>query len=260
MEGWLAWLAAPMEQPALYGSFHLIVAGTGVAVAALLAWALRNIPERVFLRILGGLGILLAASEILKQLFLYEIVYHRQYAWWYFPFQLCSLPLYFCPFFLWLRKGCFRESLLTFLMSFNLLGGLAALAFPSDLMHPYVFWTWHGFLWHIVLVFLGLLAGLHRTAVPNRSPRQFACALPVWGFSVVLATFLNILLHEKGEINLFYISPYYRSGQPVISALEEAWGVPAGIAVYLTAMILGALLVYGLTGWLRRRFCGSGNS
>ena len=254
MDGWLAWLAAPMEQPPLFGSFHILVAGTGVLAAAFLAWALRNIPERTLWWILGGLGILLAAGEILKQFFLYAIVYHQQYAWWYFPFQLCSLPLYFCPFLPLLRKGPLREALLTFLMSFNLLGGLAALAFPSDLLHPYRFWTWHGFLWHIVLVFLGLLAGLHRTAVPERSPRQFTCALPVWGISVILATVLNILLHGKGEVNLFYISPYYRSGQPVIASLEKAWGLPAGIAVYLTAMVLGALLVYGMVGAWRARY------
>ncbi len=246
MDGFLTWLAAPMEQPALWGPFHIGTAGTGVLAAVFLAWALRKLPERALFRVLGALGVLLAASEAFKQLFLYEIVYHRQYAWWYFPFQLCSLPLYFCPWFPWLRGGRLREALLTFLMSFNLLGGLAALAYPSDLLHPYVFWTWHGFLWHIALVFLGCLVGFHRTAVPDRSPRQFACALPVWGISVILAVGLNVLLHGKGEVNLFYSSPYYRSGQPVIGALEEAWGMPAGIAVYLAAMALGALLAYGL--------------
>lgn len=134
---------------------------------------------------------------------------------------------------------------MTFLMSFNLLGGIAALAVPNDLLHPYLFWTWHGFLWHILLVFLGCLVGFHRTAVPERSPRQFVCALPVWGISILFATGINVLFHSKGEINMFYISPYYPSTQPVISSLEKAWGVPAGIAVYLFGMALGALLIYG---------------
>ena len=243
--GW-EWLAVPMEQPEVYGAFHLLAAGIGVCLAVTAAWWLRRLPEKAFLRLIGGIGFLLAAAEILKQCFLYEVVYHQSYAWWYFPFQLCSLPLYFCPVIPFLRKGAAREAFLTFLMSFNLLGGLAALAVPNDLLHPYLFWTWHGFLWHIFLVFLGCLAGFHRTAVPERSPRQFLCALPVWGISVILATAFNILLHGKGEINMFYISPYYPSMQPVISSLERAWGMPAGIAVYLLGMVLGALLLYGL--------------
>ena len=37
-------------------------------------------------------------------------------------------------------------------------------------------------------------------------------------------------------------------GQPVIASLEKAWGLPAGIAVYLPAMVMGALLVYRKVG------------
>lgn len=53
--GW-EWLAAPMEQPEVYGAFHLLVAGTGICLAVIAAWRLRRLPERAFLRLIGGIG------------------------------------------------------------------------------------------------------------------------------------------------------------------------------------------------------------
>lgn len=41
-------------------------------------------------------GILMAASEIWKQLTLTFLINHGAYDWWYFPFQLCSIPMYIC--------------------------------------------------------------------------------------------------------------------------------------------------------------------
>ncbi len=41
-------------------------------------------------------GILMLLSELWKQWRLTYILNHRQYNWWYFPFQLCSIPMYLC--------------------------------------------------------------------------------------------------------------------------------------------------------------------
>lgn len=105
MGGLWEWLAVPMEQPEVFGSFHLWTAGIGVCLAVGLAWSLRRLPERSLFLLIGGIGFFLAAAEILKQCFLYEIVYHQRNSWWYFPFQLCSLPLYFCPAIPFMKKA-----------------------------------------------------------------------------------------------------------------------------------------------------------
>ncbi|WP_443089715.1 TMEM164 family acyltransferase [[Clostridium] scindens] len=41
-------------------------------------------------------GILILLSELWKQWCLTYILNHRQYNWWYFPFQPCSIPMYLC--------------------------------------------------------------------------------------------------------------------------------------------------------------------
>ena len=41
-------------------------------------------------------GFLMLISEIWKQYCLTYIMNEGTYNWWYFPFQLCSIPMYVC--------------------------------------------------------------------------------------------------------------------------------------------------------------------
>ena len=91
-----AWTMTP---PQPFSSFHLYFFLIGGFLAVFLAWRLRHLKEDSHLRLLSLLGLILALSEIYKQLFLTLIVGHGTYDWWYFPFQLCSLLMYFCLFF-----------------------------------------------------------------------------------------------------------------------------------------------------------------
>lgn len=51
-----------------------------------------HISKDKSLWIMNLCGIILAFGELYKQLFLYVIVNHGKYDWWYFPFQLAALP------------------------------------------------------------------------------------------------------------------------------------------------------------------------
>lgn len=86
-----------MVPPRPYSAFHICIMAVGFLAAVLAAYFLSRKTERkFFIRLLFFCGVILAASEIYKQLFLYYVVNQEQYDWWYFPFQLCSLPMYFC--------------------------------------------------------------------------------------------------------------------------------------------------------------------
>ena len=52
---------------------------------------------------------------------------------------------------------------------------LMALAEPSDLMHPYLLLTLHGFLWHFMLIFIGLYCAM--TGLGGRTPGDFVSML-----------------------------------------------------------------------------------
>ncbi len=96
-------------------------------------------PEPYFRHILFSCGVLLALMELYKQAFLYVIEFHGHFDWWYFPFQLCSIPMYICLAAPLLHSEKTLRRAATFLQDFGLLGGIMALAVPPGLMHPY--WT-----------------------------------------------------------------------------------------------------------------------
>ena len=88
-----AWSMTP---PAVWSPFHLAFMLIGILLAAFAAWKLRTRSEAFRLHLLFACGVFLAFSEVYKQLFLYYIENNQHYDWWYFPFQLCSLPMYLC--------------------------------------------------------------------------------------------------------------------------------------------------------------------
>ena len=137
-----AWSMTP---PAVWSPFHLVFMLIGIPLAAFAAWKLRTRSEAFRLHLLFACGIFLAFSEVYKQLFLYYIENNRHYDWWYFPFQLCSLPMYLClllPF----VPHKYQRIFCTFMYNYNLLGAVMVFVDPSGLMHPYWTLTLHGFI------------------------------------------------------------------------------------------------------------------
>ena len=121
--------------------------------------------------------------ELYKQAFLYVIEFHGHFDWWYFPFQLCSIPMYICLAAPLLHSEKALRRAATFLQDFGLLGGIMALAVPPGLMHPYLTMTLHGFIWHFILLFFRtfLLRDRHfpdiQTGLLEILPFFFLCCL-----------------------------------------------------------------------------------
>ncbi|MEG0369488.1 MAG: hypothetical protein RR593_05755, partial [Hungatella sp.] len=97
MQHWIEQTALPMTVPAPYSPFHLLFSLIGILLAVFFAYIFsRHLQKKQLKILLFFCGILLAFSEVYKQLFLYYVVGQGCYDWWYFPFQLCSLPMYLC--------------------------------------------------------------------------------------------------------------------------------------------------------------------
>lgn len=242
MEQLLRKTAWTMNTPGLFSPFHLITAISGILLAFFAAKKLKHCSESVFFRILVGCGIILGASELYKQCFLYYVVNGRRYDWWYFPFQLCSIPMYFCLLLPFLRTVKLRRVFLTFMQDFNLLGGSMALAYPEGFLHPYWTLTMHGFLWHSMLVFIGLLIGFSGQA--DSSTKGYLKTIPLFGICCLAASAINICTPVKGEADMFYISPYYPSSQIIFHQIAGHFGIMAGNLAYLLAICLGGYLVH----------------
>lgn len=183
-------------------------------------------------------GITLTLGEIYKQLFLYAVVNQGFYDWWYFPFQLCSTPMYLCLVFPFLPHGQYRQAAAVYLQSFGFLGGIMALLEPSGLMHPYWTLTLHGLLWHILLVFLALYCTA--SGLAGKNGQDFVSALLLFFLFCLIATGIN--LFTGGRADMFYISPYYPLTQVVFREISLALGIWPGIGIYLASICLGAYL------------------
>ena len=235
--------AWPMVPPRPYSAFHICIMAAGFLAAVLAAYFLSRKTERkFFIRLLFFCGVILAASEIYKQLFLYYVVNQEQYDWWYFPFQLCSLPMYFCLLLPLVKNRRLQLIILTFMQDFNLLGGIMALAEPSGLLHPYWFLTLHGLLWHILLIFIGLLIGFSHES--DSSFTGYGSTLPLFLICCGIATLINVTAKPLGQADMFYISPYYPNNQAVFYTISQKLGVLPGNIIYLLSICAGGLLFH----------------
>lgn len=183
-------------------------------------------------------GITLTLGEIYKQLFLYVVVNQGFYDWWYFPFQLCSTPMYLCLSFPFLPRGKCRQTVALYLQSFGFLGGIMALLEPSGLMHSYWTLTLHGLLWHILLIFIAFYCTA--AGLAGKNSHGFVPALLLFFLFCLIATGIN--LFTGGRADMFYISPYYPLTQVVFREISLALGIWPGIGIYLASICLGAYL------------------
>lgn len=258
----LSLTAWEMTPPKPYSAFHLLLGAAGIATAVLAArWlAARRLAARTAQSddaspaahrsqpvtrtadrtVLFSCGLVLLALETYKQGFLYFVEFNGVYDWWYFPFQLCSIPMYLCL--LYPFSGKFSGILASFIQYYGLLGGIMALLVPDGLMHPYWTMTLHGFLWHFLLIFSGIFCAF--SGASDRSMRGFFKTVPLFFTCCLIAIFINIAAGPLSDADMFYISPYHPSSQPVFHRFSLALGILPGILLYIGAILLGAFLVH----------------
>lgn len=190
-------------------------------------------------------GVIMFISEIWKQITLTFVLGGGRYNWWYFPFQLCSIPMYLLLLYPWLRQKVARRILLTFLMSYTLLGGIAVFADPSGLHYPLVSLTVHSYLWHILLILIGILSALvYFRCAHEKALCTFAGSTGLYLFFCMLAELFNLSFDRFGTINMFYINPGYQMQQIIFSDLSVRIGNTPAILLYMVSTILGAFFLF----------------
>ncbi len=245
--------AWPMEKPVAYGSFHLICTFVGLVLSVFFAWRLRNIGTKGNRILLTGVGIFLLICEVYKQLFYYFYMENGQYAWWIFPFQLCSVPMYLCLFVAWLKPGNIRKGLYDFMMLYNLLGGLMAFIEPSGIVHEYWTLTIHAFVWHMSLVFVGLY--IIFSGRGSGQKRDYMLATKTFLVLCCVAFALNLLLRNVsgGSVNNFYIGPS-NSPLAVFKYISREFGWYVSTILYIPTLCLGAYLIFlPVSLWERKK-------
>lgn len=243
-----------MEVPRAYGAFHLIFMFSAFALAVFLAWKLRGVGDRGNKRILLSVGIFLLASEVYKQL-MYELVVEPGggYHWGAFPFQLCSIPMYFCVIIPLLKGGKVQKAMYNFLMMYNFLGGFVAFFEPSGLLCGYITLTLHSLIWHSLLVFIGLYIYFSGRGGIERS--DYLSATATFGILSLTAFIINCSFWELSNhsIKMFFVGP---GNSPIIvfKWISEQFGWVVCTTVYMISVCTGVFLIVLLLRLLRKRY------
>lgn len=191
-------------------------------------------------------GIFMSVSEVWKQWYLTYRLNNGEYDWWYFPFQLCSIAMYILLLLPRLKNTRLRSILLAFLMNYSLLGGIAVFADTSGLHYPTAILTVHSYLWHILLIIIGLAAGIayYMENKANLYSGSFMGSTFLYLGCCITAAILNQILDSYGDINLFYINPDYTMKQKVFSSLVSILGNLPVIVIYILATAIGANILF----------------
>lgn len=246
-------LEKDMTTPTPFGWYHWLWIVLGVVAIALLYTQRRHAGEKQLKWVLGIYGIVAATTELLKQLswsldiggaaggFIWD------YSWYSAPFQLCSTPIYVSLICLFLKKGKFRDHLLSYMGFITILGGLMTMLMPSScfvddiLVNIHTMWLHCGGL--VVSVYL-----LMSNAVPLERKSLLKAGVTFLCFVAVALT-LNVAVYHSGILgdetfNMFYISPYFPSELPVFSAIQKAAPYPLFLASYVAALLLGSTVIF----------------
>ena len=243
LDNFMRLTAWSMEKPPAYGLFHLSFAFIGFALSVFLAWKLRKLGDKGNRILLMSCGIFLLISEFYKQLFYYYYIGNRSYQWWIFPFQLCSVPMYLCLIAPCLKSGKVQQGMYNFMMTFNLLGGLMAFIEPSGIVHEYWTLTLHAFIWHMLLVFVGLYLGFSNRG--GKTMKDYRLAIITFLALCVIAFTLNLCLAEvsQGSVNNFYIGPSL-SPLAIFKDIAKNFGWYVCTILYIPVVSLGAFLLF----------------
>ena len=245
-------MAWPMERIPSYGPFHIIYTLAGFALCGILAWKLRNVSDKAARRILFGIGLVLTASEIFKQLFYFFVMKDNCYSWGDFPFQLCSIPIYLCLIAPWLRPGKLQRGMYSFMVLYNLLGGAISFTEPSGLLLDHWFLTVHALVWHMVLVFIGLFICFSKRGGNQTSDYVGATwtFIALCGIAFALNCFVQLGLGES--MNMFFVGP---GDSPIVvfKQFSQWFGWYINTPIYIFSVCLGAYLVFLLIYFLQNR-------
>jgi hypothetical protein len=246
-------LQAEMTTPVSYGGFHFGAVLIVIALTTLLVWRFRDADERTVRRILLIAWLAMVISEIYKQtVFAMDsdgVSATWDYAWYAFPFQLCSTPLYVLPFAVFLKEGRVRDAFLAYMSTFSLFGGIAVLCYPGDVFISMIGINIQTMLHHGLQAVLGIFLAVH-----NRRRlcfRYYAKSIFVFTALTLTAMLLNIGVHHallagghSDVFNMFYISPYFDCTLPIVSSIYAAVPYPVFLMLYIIGFALVAALVF----------------
>ena len=251
--GLLNFLKGTMPVPLAYGWLHLSFVCLTIIVSVLMCVFLRDISERGVRIACLVMWLIILTFEIYKQI---VYTFHVQgdtivvdYTWAFFPFQLCSSPLYILPFVVFLPEGRVRDMMCSFMMAFSIFGGICVYAIPGDVFCMYTGINIQTMVHHGIQIVSGVFL-----AARYRDRLNFKYLL---GGSVIFAAMMGVAmllnftvpdaLADAGineVFSMFYVSATVPCHLPVLSIIYPLVPFPIFVIIYFVGFLLMAAVIF----------------
>ena len=235
------------QKPEVFGTFHICALFVCVIFNFLVYRFFKDKEESFQLKSIHYCGLFMMVMEIVKQIFCYHYVFEDSINLWFFPWQLCSTAMY-CAFAITFVKRNIQNTLLLYLSTYCLFGAIMALLVPPDMLRIQVFLTCYSFLYHYLMIAIAIVSYF---IMKKREKIRFSNTARLFLIMAGIAEIINIVSHQifhdiHREPNMFYISPYFPTTQPILKDIAEKFGILSEIILYLGTINLISYLIYSL--------------
>ncbi|MBR3397341.1 MAG: YwaF family protein [Lachnospiraceae bacterium] len=192
-------------------------------------------------------GVVLMITEVFKQIFLYRLF--GSYPWSDFPFQLCSIPMYFCVLDWFLNRRWIEQ----FIMVYGLIGAAASFCVPQASFSGYILLTIHSLFWHTMLLILGVFLMLRQTKESMKLQNYIPAGL-AYLFLAIAAVAFNAVFYSvsNGSMNMFFLGPGWPDMFILNDIYQNSGWIPATLGMIGVSEAAG-FCVYLLIFFLYRR-------
>lgn len=237
--------------PTNYDAYHFVWIGITIATAILLVCLCRKMSDknvRIMAAVLWGILVVLEITkQLLFSLHIEDNKFIWDYAWYSFPFQFCSSPLYILPIVAFVKNEKIHNAAIAFMATFSLFAGLCVYVFPNDVFMHLGFINAQTMFHHGSQVFFGIYLAFRYREKMNF--KNLIKATVVFSILAGIAMIMNVGIHNYfvangigDTFNMFFISPYHDCTLPVLSIVHDMVPYPVFLVIY----ILGFMICAGL--------------
>ena len=249
--GWIITvLDAKMQEPTMYGWFHLLFIALTVVATVFLCKRFKNANEKTVRKIILITSLISIVLEIYKQ-FNYTYSYNggmvtADYQWYAFPFQFCSTPMYIGLLASLIKNKKIHTALCNYLATFSIFAGLCVMLYPPQVFIETIGINIQTMICHGSMIVIGVY--LLYINYAKREHKTILSAAAVFSACVVVAIILNEVANITGllnseSFNMFYFSPYCEPSLPVYSLVQAVVPYPLSLIIYIVGFTLAAYIM-----------------
>ena len=252
-------VTSTMEVPGNFGWYHIVCIVSITLLTVIVARGFKNCSDRATRTLTAVVWLIILVLEIYKQLIHgFEIEDGKfvwDYAWYVFPFQFCSSPLYILPIIAFARSEKLRDACIAYMMTFSLFAGLAVLCYPNDVFIETIGINLQTMIHHGSQIIMGVFYAVRYR--DRLDLRFYFNGFKVFVVMTSIAFTLNVVSHYafahfgiESSFNMFFISPYVECTLPVLSLFWGKLPYIGFLAVYFFGFVLAGLVVFSIENGL----------